>query len=128
MLLRSLHQGDSGATVELLLRFLIGGTVVSLFAMIGDIVRPKSFAGIFGAAPSIALASLALTAHTHGVRTAALEARSMIPGAAALLLYCWVSSRALWAGKASALVVTIAALPVWFAVSLVGWLCLRATS
>jgi uncharacterized membrane protein (GlpM family) len=114
--------------MELLLRFLIGGTVVSLFAVLGDALRPKSFAGLFGAAPSIALATLALTIHSDGRMTAALEARSMIMGAVALLIYAWVSCRLLWAGKASALVVTLAALPIWFAVALIGWLILRSAA
>jgi hypothetical protein len=39
---------------ELILRFLIGGTVVSLFAVLGDVFRPKSFAGLFDCAPSVA--------------------------------------------------------------------------
>ena len=46
---------------EILIRFLIGGVVVSVFAVIGDILKPKSFAGLFGAAPSVALATLGLT-------------------------------------------------------------------
>ena len=29
---------------EYLLRFIVGGVVVSAFAMLGDILRPKSFA------------------------------------------------------------------------------------
>jgi hypothetical protein len=37
---------------EMVIRFFIGGVVVSLFAIIGDNLRPKSFAGLFGAAPS----------------------------------------------------------------------------
>ncbi len=37
---------------ELLIRFFIGGVIVSLFAMSSDALRPKSFAGLFGAAPS----------------------------------------------------------------------------
>src|ERR1700680_3152638 len=45
---------------ELLFRFLIGGTLVSTFALIGDLFKPKKFAGLFGAAPSIALATLGL--------------------------------------------------------------------
>jgi hypothetical protein len=28
---------------ELVIRFLIGGVIVSLFAMIGEVLRPKSF-------------------------------------------------------------------------------------
>ncbi len=39
--------------IEILYRFLIGGLVVSAFALIGDLLKPKSFAGLFGAAPSI---------------------------------------------------------------------------
>jgi hypothetical protein len=41
---------------ELLLRFAIGGIVVSAFATLGDVFKPKSFAGLFEAAPSLALA------------------------------------------------------------------------
>lgn len=36
---------------EYVVRFLVGGVVVSAFAMLGDVLRPKSFAGLFGAAP-----------------------------------------------------------------------------
>jgi hypothetical protein len=45
---------------EYIVRFLVGGAVVSAFAMLGDVLRPKSFAGLFGAAPpwrSLRLAS-----------------------------------------------------------------------
>jgi hypothetical protein len=38
---------------EILLRIVIGGAVVSAFAILGDLLKPKSFAGIFGAAPSV---------------------------------------------------------------------------
>jgi len=41
--------------LEYLLRFCIGGLAVSGFAILSDIFRPKSFSGLFGAAPSIAL-------------------------------------------------------------------------
>ena len=77
---------------ELALRFLIGGTVVSLFAVLGEMLRPKSFAGLFGAAPSIALATLGLAVHKHGNEYAALESQSMIWGAAAFFVYAAVSS------------------------------------
>ena len=45
---------------EYLVRFLVGGVVVSAFAVFSDALRPKSFAGLFGAAPSVALATLAI--------------------------------------------------------------------
>jgi hypothetical protein len=44
--------------IQILIRFLVGGAVVSVFALIGDVLKPKSFAGLFGAAPSVALATL----------------------------------------------------------------------
>jgi len=46
---------------ELLVRFLVGGALVSVFALLGDLFEPKSFSGLFGAAPSVAIATLALT-------------------------------------------------------------------
>ncbi len=43
---------------EILLRFVIGGIVVSTFAILADLFKPKSFPiGLFGAAPSVALAT-----------------------------------------------------------------------
>jgi len=115
--------------MQLLLRFLIGGAVVSLFAVLGDVVRPKSFAGIFAAAPSISLATLALAIHAEGAAYAAVEARSMIAGAIALLVYVWVSARVMWRGKASVAAVTLGGLALWLAVALGGWfLALRGAS
>lgn len=73
--------------MEFILRFLVGGVIVSTFAVIGDVLRPKSFAGLFGAAPSVALATLALTLLSEGKSYAALEGRSMIAGTAAFLVY-----------------------------------------
>lgn len=108
--------------MELLYRFLIGGTVVSAFALIGDLVRPKSFAGLFGAAPSIALATLALTIHSDGPSYAATEARSMLIGALALLLYAWCCARVLWRAKAPASLVTLAGLTLWLGIACAGWL------
>src|SRR2546421_9561907 len=60
---------------EILLRVMVGGVVVSAFALLGDILRPKSFAGLFGAAPSVALATLSLTLLKEGGQYAALEGR-----------------------------------------------------
>lgn len=57
--------------LQILIRFLVGGAVVSIFAAIGDVLRPKSFAGLFGAAPSVALATPGLTIATEGPSYAA---------------------------------------------------------
>jgi hypothetical protein len=98
---------------DYVLRFFIGGLAVSGFAILGDILRPKSFAGLFGAAPSIALTTLAMAAASRGLSYASIEARSMIVGAIALWVYsvgvCWLVQR----GKRSALAAT--------AIMVVGW-------
>ena len=104
--------------MQWLIRFLIGGSVVSLFALAGDILRPKGFAGLFSAAPSVALATLALTASREGSAYAALEARSMILGAIAFFIFgigCvfLMGRRHASAGRAAALMGL-----VWVAVAL----------
>ena len=62
------------------LRFLAGGIAVSAFTALGDSLRPKSFAGLFGAAASIALATLLITLSQKGAPFVAMESRSMIVG------------------------------------------------
>jgi hypothetical protein len=73
--------------MEYIIRFFVGGLAVSTFAILGDVFRPKSFAGLFGAAPSIALATLAIAVAQQGMSYAATEARSMMLGAVALWLF-----------------------------------------
>jgi hypothetical protein len=97
----------------ILIRFLIGGIAVSVFAVLGDLFKPKSFAGLFGAAPSIALATLGLTVASDGRHNAATEANSMIAGAIALFVYASCVSWILMRGRFSALSVTVSTLPVW---------------
>jgi uncharacterized protein DUF3147 len=106
-----------GARMDILVRFLIGGVVVSVFAMLGDLFSPKSFAGLFGAAPSIALATLGLTITHSGKAYAAMEARSMALAVAGFWIYALLCSRVLLRHRRSALLVTVALLPVWFAMS-----------
>jgi hypothetical protein len=60
---------------DYILRFFAGGIAVTAFAAIGDVLRPKSFAGLFAAAPSIALATLLLAIADKGSAYVALEAR-----------------------------------------------------
>ena len=110
---------------ESLARFVIGGVIVSFFAVLAEIFRPKSFAGLFGAAPSIALATLGLTIASHGHHYAATEARSMIFGAIAFLCYAAATSWLLKRYKPRALTATLSLLPIWFGVSLALWLVVR---
>lgn len=93
----------SGGWPELALRFGLGGAIVSGFALLGEPFAPKTFAGIFGAAPSVALATLALAFATRGPAFVAAETRSMMLGAVACVAYSTVSM----------LLIERAGLPVW---------------
>lgn len=99
------------------LRILVGGAAVSAFAVLADILRPKSFAGLFGAAPSIALATLLVTLSQKNASFAAIEGRSMIVGGLALAAYSQVVCVLLKKFTLSSWTATISALIVWFSVA-----------
>jgi hypothetical protein len=102
-------------------RMLVGGSVVCAFSVLGDALKPKSFAGLLGAAPSVALATLALTIRSDGSHYAQIEARSMVAGAVAFLLYVWVVCyiRARW--KFPVWAAASGLLVVWFVVAFAIW-------
>ena len=102
---------------ETFIRFIVGGLFVSAFAVLGDILKPKSFAGLFGAAPSVALATLILTIQSQGPRFAAAEARSMIFGAVAFLFYAWIVCQVIMRFKLSASIVASAGILIWLTVA-----------
>lgn len=110
---------------DYIIRFVVGGVVVSFFAILGDVLNPKSFAGLFSAAPSVALATIALTIHRNGKLYAAQEAETMLLGAAAFLVYAMLVSFVLRRYRPSATVTSIALMPVWFAVSIGSWMVLK---
>jgi uncharacterized membrane protein (GlpM family) len=95
---------------ELVLRFVLGGLIVSLFAMTGEMFQPKTFAGLFGAAPSVAIATLAMAYVNQDGGYVAVEARSMLIGCAGLLVY----------GAACVATARRKRLPVWLGATL-GW-------
>jgi uncharacterized membrane protein (GlpM family) len=103
---------------EALVRFVIGGLFVSVFALLGDSLKPKSFAGLFGAAPSIALATLLLTIHSQGVAFAATEARSMMLGAIAFFVYACAVCYSMMRFNLPASIVASIGILVWLAVAL----------
>jgi uncharacterized membrane protein (GlpM family) len=107
--------------MDLLIRFLIGGVIVSAFALLGDLFSPKSFGGLFGAAPSVALATLGLAVMKDGRSYTAIEARSMIAGSAALLVYAALVSGMLVRTRMNAKRATLLAMPVWFVLAFGGW-------
>jgi hypothetical protein len=106
----------------------LGGVIVSVFALVGDLFSPKSFAGLFAAAPSVSLATLILVAATNGSSYAAKETRSMIVGGVAFLVYASVVSWFLHVRGGRPRWVATGGLLIWLAVAAGGWaVWLRAT-
>jgi hypothetical protein len=98
---------------EYVVRFIVGGMFVSAFAMLGDVLRPKSFAGLFGAAPSVALATLGIAIYQHGAGYAAVQSQAMMAGALALAVYSVVVCHFLIRARLRALPATLLSLLVW---------------
>jgi hypothetical protein len=103
--------------LEYAVRFLAGGLIVSAFAVLGDVLRPKSFAGLFAAAPSVALATLTIALVKNGTY-AAIEARSMAWGGIAFLLYAFLVCHLVMRFRFSALAATSSMLVVWLIAAL----------
>jgi len=108
----------------IVIRFLIGVISVSTFAVIGDLFKPKSFAGLFGAAPSVALATLALAVMVDGRQNAIMQSTSMTVSAIALFCYASCVSRIMMRRPWPAIWVSVCVLPVWAAVSFGLWFVL----
>ena len=102
---------------EYVVRFLVGGIVVSAFSMLGDFLRPKSFAGLFGAAPSLALATLGITVYRHGPEYAAQQSWAMTAGAIALAVYSVAVCQLLIRTRLRAAPATLLSLVVWLFVA-----------
>jgi uncharacterized membrane protein (GlpM family) len=102
---------------EYVVRFLVGGIVVSAFSMLGDVLRPKSFAGLFGAAPSVALATLGIAIYTRGADYAAQQTWAMVAGAIGLAAYAGTVCHLLMHARLRVAPTTIIAVAVWLVVA-----------
>src|SRR5436190_349527 len=108
---------EGSKMTEYVIRFLVGGAVVSALAMLGDLLRPKSFAGLFGAAPSVALATLGIAVYQHGADYAAVQTQAMIAGAIALAIYSVIVCHLLVRAQLRAVTATLLSLVVWLIVA-----------
>jgi hypothetical protein len=72
----------------LALRGLAGGSLVVAFALIAEVVDPKAFAGLFAAAPSVAIASLAITVITESASKARESSVGMVVGGIGMAACC----------------------------------------
>ncbi|MGN5382502.1 DUF3147 family protein [Streptomyces lasalocidi] len=98
---------------EIVLKALVGGVFVVGFALLAEALRPKRLAGVFAAAPSVALGGLILTVAFKGDGDAEEAARGMVAKALAFTVYCLVDVPAL--GRFGAVRGLAVALVVWFA-------------
>jgi uncharacterized membrane protein (GlpM family) len=103
----------------LFLKALASGVLVVAFSLIAEVVRPKSFAGLFGAAPSIAIVSLIIVESSKGAHAARAQSFAMIFGALALACYCITATGAV--ARFGARRGSIAAFAAWFAVAGASW-------
>lgn len=72
----------------LALRGLAGGTLVVIFALIGEAVSPKAFSGLFSTAPSVSIASLIVIIATEGPSAARQASTGMVVGGLAMVACC----------------------------------------
>lgn len=106
---------------QLALRFAIGGVVVALFSTVGEGFKPKTFAGIFGAAPSVALGSLLLLSLQEGGDRTASEGYAMAWGGVAMVAYSVILSLIVARLRWKAWLEAIAEWSVWLAVAFAAW-------
>ncbi len=111
-----------GTVINIIIRFLVGGIIVTAFALLGEVIGPKSLAGVFGASPSVAIATLGLTIWAEGRAFAAQEGRSMVWGAIAFFFYACCCLVLLDLRNWSATKASVASLPLWFACAFGFWL------
>lgn len=77
--------------VSVIAKALLGGVLVLVFAALSETLKPKRFAGILAAAPSVAIAGLSVGAAAKGPLDQAQSAHTMIAGAIALAVYAGVA-------------------------------------
>jgi len=87
--------------------------------VLSEMLRPKSFAGLFGAAPSIAIASLIVTVKHSGVADGRTQSFSMMFVGLAMVAYC--AALTFLIGRFGALRSTVIALGAWAAVAFVAY-------
>ena len=98
-------------------RFLAGGLIASAFAVLGDVLRPRIFAGLFAVSPSIALATLTIAIFKNSAAYVATDGSSMALGALAILIYSCVVCRFMMRLRIPAVTATGSALAIWLLIA-----------
>jgi uncharacterized membrane protein (GlpM family) len=74
-------------SLTVVIKALAGGSLVIALAVLSETLEPKRFAGLFGAAPAVAIAGLTVTLASKGAGDARQSAIGMLAGAVGMLLY-----------------------------------------
>lgn len=101
--------------LTIVIRAVAGGMLVLAFALISEAVKPKRFAGLFSAAPAVAIAGLVVTLTTSTGSDARDGSLGMLAGAAGMLVYA-AAVVALLRGRDSRAASAIG-LAAWFGVA-----------
>jgi hypothetical protein len=116
--------GRRALSGELLIRVVVGGLVISAFAVVGDTLKPKPSPASL-AAPRPSPSPRSLSPFGKDVEYVGLEARSMLAGAIALVVYsllvCRLLLRSHGRAPVSSVVAASASWLVWLAVALGIW-------
>lgn len=99
----------------LAIKGLAGGGLVVAFALFSEGLAPKRFAGLFGAAPAVALSGLAIALLDKGAHEAHQNAAGMIAGGAGMVAYAAAVVPLLRRRRAP--IAAALALPAWFVVA-----------
>ncbi len=105
-----------------LIKAVTGGLFVVAFALLGHALRPKTFAGLFAAAPSIALASLIVTVIDQGDHDASEAALGMTVGAVGFVAFAALVRPLL--ARMHAVTASAIALSAWLLVAVGGYLAI----
>lgn len=101
--------------LTLAIKGLAGGTLVVALALLSETLSPKRFAGLFSAAPAVAIAGLAVVLLDKGHHDAHQNAAGMIAGAAGMIAYALAVIPLL--RRRSAGTAALLALGAWLAVA-----------
>lgn len=86
--------------VTVLLKGVAGGSLVLAFSVLSEILQPKRFAGLFSAAPAVAIAGLAIALVTKGASDAHQSTVGMLAGCLGMLCYALAVVRLLRSDRA----------------------------
>ncbi len=109
----------NGVWMMIAIKAFAGGCAVILFSLVSEVLKPKEFAGLFSAVPSVATASLLVAMLQKGHRSVEMHAMGMIVGGVGIVLYCLVGTYLVRHLRAK--LGSLAAAPVWFATAIGGY-------